>query len=67
MKFLLISYCKIYLIFIYVDRKIKSWVYQPYEKDQIVEYKGKYFIAIEEKNLVEPNDLYASWLYVRNN
>lgn len=43
---------------------MKNWIYQPYEKDQIVEYKGKYYIAVEEKNVVEPNDITASWLYV---
>lgn len=43
---------------------MKDWVYQPYEKDQIVEHRGKYYIAVEEKNLSEPNDVYANWLYV---
>ncbi len=43
---------------------MKEWVYQPYEKDQIVEHRGKYYIAVEDKNLSEPNDVYANWLYV---
>ncbi len=43
---------------------MKNWVYQPFEKDQIVEYKGKFFIALEDKNLSEPCDIYAQWLYV---
>jgi hypothetical protein len=44
---------------------MKNWIYQPYEKDQIVEYKGKYYIAVEDKNLCEPNDVTTSWLYVK--
>lgn len=43
---------------------MKEWVYQPYEKDQIVEHRGKYYVAVEDKNLSEPNDVYANWLYV---
>ncbi len=43
---------------------MKEWVYQPYEKDQIVEHRGKYYLAVEDKNLSEPNDVYANWLYV---
>ena len=37
---------------------------QAYEKDNIVEYKGKYYIAIEDKNIIEPNNIYARLLYV---
>lgn len=44
---------------------MKNWIYQPYEKDQIVEYKGKYYISVEEKNCVEPNDISANCLYVK--
>jgi len=43
---------------------MKNWTYQQYEKDQIVEYKGKLYLAVEEKNLSEPNDIFAKWLYV---
>ncbi len=48
----------------YVDRKIKSWNFIPYEKDTIVEHDGKFYIGVEERNFVEPNDLYTNWLYV---
>ena len=44
--------------------KVKLWINnQHYEKDSIVEYKGKYYIGIEEKNFVEPNNIYMGWLY----
>jgi hypothetical protein len=49
-----------------VDRKIKSWMYQSYEKDSYVEYKGKFYVGLEERNYVEPTNLYANWFYVRN-
>lgn len=52
------------LLLFTLDRKIKSWIFQIYEKDSIVEYKDKYYIALEERNYVEPDNLYANWLYV---
>ena len=44
--------------------EVKVWINnQHYEKDSIVEYKGKYYIGMEEKNFVEPNNIYMGWLY----
>lgn len=44
--------------------KIKVWdSLQNYEKNSIVEYKGKYYIGLEDKNYVEPNNLYMGILY----
>lgn len=39
-------------------------MFQPYEKDSIVEYRGSYYQGLDERNYVEPNNLYAQWLYV---
>jgi len=39
-------------------------LYQAYEKDSIVEYKGKYFIGEDERNYVEPDNIYTKWLYI---
>lgn len=38
-----------------------------YDKNSIVSYKGKYYIAIEDKNAGEPNDVIGNILYVRSN
>ena len=44
--------------------KIKIWrENQLYEKGNIIEYKDKYYIALEDKNIVEPNNLYMMWMY----
>jgi hypothetical protein len=29
-----------------------------------VEYKGRYYIGLEERNYAEPDNLYTHWLYV---
>lgn len=40
--------------------KVKTWVNsQQYEKGVIVEYKENYYIACEEKNFIEPNNIYS--------
>jgi len=64
---LLKNFSKIFLISLiyFVDRKIKSWISQIYEKDSIVEYKDYYYIALEERNYVEPDDLFANFIYVK--
>lgn len=44
--------------------KVKLWNgTQYYEKGAIVEYKEKYYIGLEEKNYVEPNNFYMGILY----
>ena len=43
---------------------IKVWAsLQHYEKNYVVEYKGKYYVGLEEKNYVEPNNFYMGILY----
>ena len=43
---------------------IKVWAsLQHYEKNDVVEYKGKYYVGLEEKNYVEPNNFYMGILY----
>ncbi len=57
-----VAYSIIYLIQI---SKIKTWNYIPYDKDSFVEHNGKYYIAVADKNYVEPTDFKAAWLYVK--
>lgn len=48
--------------------KVKLWSnLTHYDRDAIVEYKGKYYIGIEERNFIEPNNIYVNWLYVSIN
>ena len=45
--------------------RIKSWQNNTmYEKDSVVEHRGNFYLAIEDRNSIEPGDYFGQLLHV---
>ena len=48
-------------------RKVKNWnkLSIPYARNSLVKFGDKFYISLEEKTIVEPNDRFSNMFYVK--